>query len=79
MSVTLNELIRAILLAEGPDIASERDYTDRNHYEAACSEYVDGQLNAMSNVELLERISDAVAFGVRTRWLYSEPAHQAKR
>jgi uncharacterized protein YaaR (DUF327 family) len=57
---TLNDLVREQILAEGPDIASEREYSDQNHYKEACREYVDQQLSAMTNVELLERISDAL-------------------
>lgn len=46
---TLNELVREQILAEGPQIT---DYITRK-------DYVDGVLNAMPNVELLDRISDA--------------------
>lgn len=50
MSTTLNELVRDQIIAEGPQIviASERE------------RYVDETLNHMTNVELLERISDAL-------------------
>lgn len=60
MSTTLNELVREQILAEGPDIASEQEWTDQTHYEAACREYVDEVLNCMTNVELLEYISNAL-------------------
>ena len=47
---TLNELVREQILAEGPE------YLDGD--AKLQDEYVDEQLNAMTNVELLERISD---------------------
>ena len=50
MSTTLNQLIRDQILAEGPQIET---YIYRESY-------VDGQLNTLTNVELLERISDAL-------------------
>ena len=49
MSKTLNGLVREQILAEGPDSLITSSY-----------EYIDNQLNEMSNVELLERISDAL-------------------
>ena len=61
MSGTLNELVRKQILAEGPDLASIRLYTSQNAYVDECTNYVDEQLNSMSRVELLERISDALA------------------
>jgi hypothetical protein len=60
MSITLNELVRDQIIAEGPQI---EDPAQRERY-------VDSQINILSNVELLERISDAVQHGVRTQWLY---------
>jgi hypothetical protein len=58
---TLKQLVRDQILAEGPDIASTRDqWTHQEQYNRACYDYVDGELNAMTNVELLERISDAL-------------------
>jgi hypothetical protein len=58
---TLNELVRKQILAEGPDIASSRDqWTHQAQYDQAREDYVDGVLNAMTNVELLERISDVL-------------------
>lgn len=60
MSTTLVKMVRDQVLAEGLDIASEQDWTDQNHLNTACDEYVDAELNRMSNVELLERISDAL-------------------
>jgi hypothetical protein len=56
---TLNELMRDQILAEGPQIelpdgATQADYID------ARNTYIDDQLNSMTNLELLERISDAV-------------------
>jgi hypothetical protein len=59
MSVkTLNELMRDQILAEGPQIelpdgATQADYID------ARNTYIDDQLNSMTNLELLERISAA--------------------
>jgi hypothetical protein len=49
MSTTLNELVRDQILAEGPQTPL-----------LAATRYVDRELNAMTNVELLERISDAI-------------------
>jgi hypothetical protein len=61
MSKTLNEMVREQILAEGPDIASSRDkWTHKAQYDRACEDYVAGALNAMPNVELLERISNAL-------------------
>jgi hypothetical protein len=58
---TLNERVREQVLAEGPDIASSRDqWTHQGQYDQACEDYVDGVLNAMTNVELLQRISEAL-------------------
>jgi hypothetical protein len=60
-STTLNRLVRDQILAEGPDIASERDrWPSQDAYEHRCQNYVNEQLNDMTNVELLERISDAL-------------------
>jgi hypothetical protein len=57
---TLNELVRDQILAEGPDIASSRDqWTCQEQYNLACDDYVDGILNSLTNVGLLERISAA--------------------
>lgn len=46
---TLNELVRKQILMEGPQICDERMRED----------YIDSQLNELTNVELLERISAA--------------------
>jgi uncharacterized protein YheU (UPF0270 family) len=54
---TLNELVREQVLAEGPE------YLDGD--SRLQDEYVDAELNAMTNVELLERISDALRKGYR--------------
>ena len=54
----LMDLVRDQILEEGP--ASLKDYISQNAYLDACTDYVDEQLNAMTNVELLERISDAL-------------------
>jgi hypothetical protein len=59
MSNTLNQLVRNQILAEGPDISSMHGYVSQIAYDAACAEYIDEQLNSMTNVELLQRISDA--------------------
>lgn len=52
MSTTLKDMVRDQILDEGPEIepstASNREY------------YIDATLNSMTNVELLERISDAL-------------------
>jgi hypothetical protein len=61
MSNTLNELVRAQILAEGPDIASEQDWINQAQFDKVRDAYVDEQLNAMTNVELLQRISDIVS------------------
>jgi hypothetical protein len=50
---TLNQLVRNQILSEGPDIASSRDQWTHQ-------KQLDGVLNAMTNAELLERISDAL-------------------
>ena len=62
MSKSLNELVRDQILAEGPE------YLDGD--SRLQNEYVDEQLNALTNVELLERISDAIRRGVRT-WTWT--------
>lgn len=49
---SLSELVRDQISAEGPDELSGPD---------AQEEYIDEALNAMSHVELLERISDAMS------------------
>lgn len=67
MSATLNELVRLQILAEGPDIPTERHWSSQPHYDARCEQYVSDQLNAMTNVELLERISAFVQIPVA--WL----------
>ena len=59
MSTTLHQLVRDQILADGPKFelpkgASLDDYCDER------VRYVDRKLNAMTNVELLERISDAL-------------------
>lgn len=60
MSTTLSELVREQILAEGPDLPSEREDWTHPQYEERCEQYVDDTLNAMSNVQLLERISNAL-------------------
>ena len=60
MSTTLSSLVRKQILDGGPDIASERDWLSQMDYDEACERYVDGALDSMSNVELLERISSAL-------------------
>jgi hypothetical protein len=55
MRASLNQLVRDQILAEGPDDVLQAAPTWEQ------SMYVDGQLNAMTRVELLERISDALA------------------
>jgi hypothetical protein len=65
MSTTLSSLVRKQILdggpdIAGPDIASERDWLSQMDYDEACERYVDGALDSMSNVELLERISSAL-------------------
>jgi len=57
---TLNEMVREQILAEGPDLPSERDWTSQSDYEARRELYIDEQLESMSNAELLERISNAL-------------------
>jgi len=59
MSTTLNQLVRDQILAEGPQIELPEGSTQADYYDELTS-YVDGQLNAIANVELLERISDAL-------------------
>jgi hypothetical protein len=49
MSTTLHRLVRDRILAEGPHSPLPADTI-----------YVDRELNAMTNAELLERISDAL-------------------
>lgn len=49
MSTTLQEMVREQIAAEGPDDNGP-----------VSEEYIDDQLNHMTNVELLERISDAL-------------------
>ena len=58
--MNVNDLVRTQILAEGPDLPSEHDWKTQADYDARCEQYVDDQLNAMSNVELLERISAAL-------------------
>jgi hypothetical protein len=58
MNTTLNELVRDQILAEGPEI--EQSGNTQASYVDACNNYVDEQLNMMTNIELLERISDAL-------------------
>jgi hypothetical protein len=58
VSKTLNELVREQILAEGPDLPSEQDWTSQSDYEARRELYIDEQLDSISNAELLERISD---------------------
>jgi hypothetical protein len=70
MSTTVSELVRKQILAEGPGIFEKYQWQSQSDYIDACTNYIDGQLNGMSNVELLERVSDAVKFGVRTQWLF---------
>lgn len=50
MSTTLSEMVRSQILAEGPDLEGP----------TACDRYIDETLSMMSNLELLERISDAL-------------------
>lgn len=54
---SLNELVREQILAEGPDEIGFA--TSLVEQSANWDRYIDEQLNAMTNVELLERISDA--------------------
>jgi hypothetical protein len=60
MSSTLSELVRAQILAEGPDIAGEQDWDNQHKYDDACEAYIDETLDQMTRAELLERISDAL-------------------
>ena len=60
MSTTLKDLVRDQILAEGPDEFAGMYMT---HVPTQVC-YIDQQLNAMTNVELLERISDAMRRGV---------------
>lgn len=55
MSTTVKELVRDQVAAEWPD-RTEED--------------INGHINAMTNVEMLERISSAIEFGARTQWLF---------
>jgi hypothetical protein len=59
-NMTINELVRKQILAEGPDLPSERNWKNQTDYNVRCETYIDEQLNAMNNVELLERISAAM-------------------
>lgn len=59
MRVTVKDLVRDQIRDEGPPQSI-----------IAGARYVDVQLNAMTNVELLEYISDAIDHGVRVQWLY---------
>jgi hypothetical protein len=58
--MTINESVRLQILREGPDIASEREWQTQAAYRMRCDEYVDALLNNMTNVQLLERISEAM-------------------
>jgi hypothetical protein len=58
--MTINESVRLQVLREGPDLASEREWQTQAAYNLRCAEYIDARLNDMSNVQLLERISDAM-------------------
>lgn len=54
-------LVRAQILAEGPDIPSEQENWDSQEaFDTRCNEYIDETLNAMPNSEFLSRISDAI-------------------
>jgi hypothetical protein len=55
---TLNDLVRDQILAEGGEIKLPVDM--QVSYVDACNNYIDEQLNSMTHVELLERISDAL-------------------
>lgn len=63
MSKSLSELVREQILAEGPQISD--GYTNQAAVERARERYIDDQLNDLTNVELLERISDAMLRLVR--------------
>ena len=63
MSTTLNQLVRDQILAEGPQIMGPDALTRRE-------EYTDDALSIMSNVELLERISDALQRALLAQRLY---------
>jgi len=56
----LLDLVRNLILAEGPDLPSECDWQSQVDYDARCEQYVDDTLNAMTNAELLRRISIAI-------------------
>jgi hypothetical protein len=56
VSKTLNELIRKQVLCEGPQIGD--GFNRHEDVERSRENYVDETLNSMTNVELLERISD---------------------
>ena len=58
--MNVNDLVRTRILAEGTDLPSRHNWKTQADYDARCEQYVDDQLNAMSNVELLERISAAL-------------------
>lgn len=57
MSTTLNERVREQILAEGPQIGEEMQ----------CERYIDAHLLAMTNVELLKLISDALPEALEKR------------
>jgi hypothetical protein len=52
MSNTLNQVVRDQILAGGPEILDGESELQE--------QYIDSELNAMTNVELLSRISDAL-------------------
>jgi hypothetical protein len=58
MSTTLNQLVRDQILDEGPDEIGFA--TSLVEQSSNWERYVDEQLNAMTNVELLERISNVL-------------------
>jgi hypothetical protein len=55
-STTLNQLVRDQILAEGPEEFDGMYMTSVPTQER----YINEQLNAMTNAQLLERISDAL-------------------
>jgi uncharacterized protein YpiB (UPF0302 family) len=57
---TLNELVRAQILAEGPQISE--GYHTQLQVEYARDRYIDEQLDSMTRAELLERISAALEY-----------------
>lgn len=57
--MTISELVRKQILLEGSQIEPPDGCSQAMHIEL-CENYVDEQLNAMTNVELLERISTAL-------------------